>query len=244
MRRCRHGRLAGSSVRLRASEPDDLADRAGHLVATGCPAVVRIAGGCQDAVTQVIVEQADRHLRQGAGGRADLEHHVGAPGVGFDHLLQAADLAFDLAQPPEVVLLAGGITTLRARGTGSGRRAALAGQLAIGAGGDGRHRPLPLPAGLRSSPGASTSRSRRYSSVSISPRARRSSRMRRASSARRPSPWFWGPGRRVAVVIRAYTAQISRPQNAIMPTHIKATSQKGQPPPFQNIITTISLRAR
>jgi hypothetical protein len=52
-------------------------------------------------------------------------------------------------------------------------------------------------------------------------------------------------GRRVAPVTRAYTAQISRPQNAIMPTHIRATCQKGQPAlPYQNIITINSSRPR
>ena len=51
------------------------------------------------------------------------------------------------------------------------------------------------------------------------------------------------PVRRVALVTRAYTAQIKRPQNAIMPIHIRATSQKGQPAfPYQNIITTIPPR--
>jgi len=29
--------------------------------------------------------------------------------------------------------------------------------------------------------------------------------------------------------------------SSTVPTHIRATSQKGQPPPFQNIMTTISL---
>src|SRR5215831_4594364 len=106
----------------------------------------------------MLVEQADCHLLQRPGDRADLYHHIGAPGVGLDHLLQAADLTLDLAQPPDVVLLAGGVATLGPTGSGPGRMA-LPGLQAIRAVDNGSHRPLPRPAGLRSSPDASTSRS-------------------------------------------------------------------------------------
>src|SRR6266536_323362 len=37
-------------------------------------------------------------------------------------------------------------------------------------------------------------------------------------------------------------AQIKRPQNAIMAIHIRPACHQAQPPPYQNIITTISLR--
>src|SRR6516225_2090965 len=176
--------------------------------------------GCQHAVTQVLAEHADRHLLQGPGDRADLDHHIGAPGVSLDHLLQTADLTLDLPQAPKVVLFAGGVAALGPAGAGSGRMA-LAGLQQINVGGDGGHRPLPLPAGLRSLPDASTSRSRRYSSASISPLARRSSRMRCAPLPLYSSPRDSAPGRRVTVMARAYTAQISKVQNAIMPTHIR-----------------------
>src|SRR5215470_13081146 len=80
--------------------------------------------------------------------------------------------------------------------------------------------------------------------MSISPRARRSSRIRRTSpSGRSRSPCPACPARQARPLVlatRANTAQISRPQNTIMPAHMSATSQKGQPPPYQNIITTIS----
>src|SRR5262245_19004492 len=166
-----------------ALHPHNLADRADHLIEAGCLTLLGTAGGRQNAVTQMIVEHTYRHHLQGPDGRADLDHHIGTPAVGLDHLLQAAVLALDLAQLPQVILLAGGITALRPARPGTGRRVALAGLQAISAGGDGRHRQLLLPTGLRSSPDASTSRSRRYSSASISPRAKRWSRICRASTS-------------------------------------------------------------
>jgi hypothetical protein len=48
----------------------------------------------------VVAGQPDRYFLQGPGGGRDLGDDIGAPGLGFDHLLQAADLALDLAQPP------------------------------------------------------------------------------------------------------------------------------------------------
>lgn len=90
-------------------EADDLADRGGHLAQAGL--AVGLGGACRvhHAVVQMIGEQPDRYLLQGPGDRGDLDHHVGTVGVGVDHLLQAADLALDLAEPGQVVRLARGV---------------------------------------------------------------------------------------------------------------------------------------
>src|SRR6516225_729380 len=98
---------------------------------------------------QVIVEEADGDLLQGPGGRGDLGDHVGAPGVCVDHLLQSADLPLDLAQPPQVVLLAGGVAAGRPeRCAGARRWAALVREPGATVGDYGGHRVLPVPTGL------------------------------------------------------------------------------------------------
>ena len=83
----RDGRLSQRPARV--LEADDLADRAGPP-RPGWP-----AAGCsgtrvhvQDAVAQVVGEQARRDLLQGPGGRGDLDHYIRAPAAGFDHILQ------------------------------------------------------------------------------------------------------------------------------------------------------------
>jgi hypothetical protein len=169
-----------------------------------------LRGACRvhHAMLQVVGEQRDRHLLQRPGHRGDLDHHVGAVGVGVDHLAQAADLALDLREPGQVVRLAG----RRTRGGGarrrSGRRPRPGAPRPGRAGGQGGHRPPSAPAGLSLRPEPIRSRSLWYSSASISPRARRLSRMRLAlpgyvSRSR--------PGLQVAFTTRAKTAQISSP---------------------------------
>src|SRR5215472_2043765 len=134
---------------------------------------------------QMIVEQADGHLLQCPGRRTHLRDHIGAPAVVLDHLLQPADLTLDLAEPGQVVGLAGGVPA----GSPPHRSGANGGcALARGrnAGNASRgHDAFPELTGLSDPCEPIMSRSRRYSAASISPRARRSSRMRRA-----PPPWF------------------------------------------------------
>jgi hypothetical protein len=100
--------------------PDGARDFGQQLVAVGSG----LADGVADAVAQVIVEQADGYPLQRPGGRGDLDNDVGAPGVRFDHPLQAAYLALDLVQPPEVVILAAGVTAGGPGGSDARRRAA------------------------------------------------------------------------------------------------------------------------
>src|SRR5215813_13860335 len=133
---------------------------------------------------QMIVKQAHGHLLQCPGGRTDLRDHIGAPAVVLDHLLQPADLTFDLAEPGQVVGLAGGVPTgSPPHGNGPDRGRALARGRNVVEPGCG-HDALPELTWLPDPSEPIMSRSRRYSSASISPRARRSSRMRRASP-----PW-------------------------------------------------------
>jgi hypothetical protein len=77
-------------------QPDHLANRASGLgqglVALGLGGMP----GLHDAVAQVVADQPNGHFLQGPGGGGDLRNDVGAPGVGFDHHLQAPDLALDL----------------------------------------------------------------------------------------------------------------------------------------------------
>ena len=60
---------------------------------------------CGHAVAQVVLQQPDGHRLQRPGGRGDLGQHVHAVGVFLDHALQAAHLALDPAQAPEVSIL-------------------------------------------------------------------------------------------------------------------------------------------
>src|SRR5262245_40038970 len=68
---------------------------------------LRTAGvdGVGDAVSDVILQQAERHRLQRAGGRGDLGEDVDAVSVVLDHPLQPADLPLDPAQPGQVRLL-------------------------------------------------------------------------------------------------------------------------------------------
>src|SRR5690242_1639149 len=83
----------------RWSSLDEPGDRVGSLFDLGgrIPGPRRV----DDAVRQVILEQADRHRLQRALGGRDLSQDIDAVRVLVDHPLQAADLPLDPAQSPE-----------------------------------------------------------------------------------------------------------------------------------------------
>src|SRR5215470_14731674 len=179
-------------------QADDLANGAGDLIKGLAALSLGRVHGVQDTVPEVIVEQPDGYFLQRASGGGDLGHHVGAPGIGLDHPLQAADLALHLAEPGEVVILPGGIAAVGAPGrAGAGRRAALISPLALTAC-QGGHCPLPAPVAAWWVSEPIRPRSRSYSSGLISPLATRWSRMRRASL-----PLSGVSGLRVRLVITA-----------------------------------------
>ena len=64
------------------------------------------------AVLEVIAQQLPSDAAQRFLHRRDLRDHVGTVTIFFDHLLQAADLAFDAAEPLEVGVLDLGIDGL------------------------------------------------------------------------------------------------------------------------------------
>jgi hypothetical protein len=61
-------------------------------------------------VPEVILEQAERDRLQRARRGGHLGQDVDAVLVLFDHLLQAADLTLDAAQPVEVLVLVLGVS--------------------------------------------------------------------------------------------------------------------------------------
>src|SRR5664279_3839992 len=63
-------------------------------------------GGLHHAVTQVLVQQPERHRLQRLGHRRDLGQDVDAVLLVLHHLLQATGLTLDAAQPLQVVVLA------------------------------------------------------------------------------------------------------------------------------------------
>jgi hypothetical protein len=79
--------------------------------------------GFEDAVAEVLVDEAEGDLLEGGVDGGDLGEDVDAVGVFVDQALQAADLAFDLAETGEVVVLLEGVAThVRSlRGAPSGR---------------------------------------------------------------------------------------------------------------------------
>src|SRR6478735_9019144 len=79
-----------------------------HLLGGG---LVGLAGGIDDAVGDVVLEQAEAHRLQRLGDGADLGQDVDAVGVGVDHLLHATHLPLDAAQPLQVVVLAAGVSS-------------------------------------------------------------------------------------------------------------------------------------
>jgi hypothetical protein len=166
---------------------------------------------------QVVAEQAGRDFLQRPRGRGNLGDHVRALGISLDHFLKAADLTLDLAEPPQVAVLPGGVPGNDARARPGARRGIAPRRLLVGRGQQIAQPPVlggvDLPAGqplVQDPAGAAASSSSRSRD-----------------------------GRRAAV-ISAYTAQISRPQNTIIPTHIRLTCQNAQWAPYQNIISITS----
>src|SRR6202034_1775350 len=72
--------------------------------------VTALSGGLGDAVTEMILQQAERHRLQRPRHRGHLGEDVDAVLVVLDHPLQAPHLALDPAQPHQVVILAGGVS--------------------------------------------------------------------------------------------------------------------------------------
>src|SRR3954454_4046961 len=64
------------------------------------------ARGLDDAVAEMLLEQAEGDRLQGLRHRRDLGEDVDAVLLVLDHALQAAGLALDAAQPLEVLVLA------------------------------------------------------------------------------------------------------------------------------------------
>src|SRR5690606_42155760 len=58
-----------------------------------------------DAVRDVVLQQAETDRLERLGGCGDLRQDVDAVGVVVDHLGDAADLSLDACQPLEVVVL-------------------------------------------------------------------------------------------------------------------------------------------
>src|SRR4051794_2133118 len=106
---CLLGRMVGGRWfgRSAAHQACDGLGRLAHL--RGCR-FVGLAGRVDDAVRDVIFEQAEADRLQGLRDGADLGQDVDAVGVGVDHLLHAADLPLDAAQPLQVVVLAAGVS--------------------------------------------------------------------------------------------------------------------------------------
>src|SRR3954462_1730700 len=108
----------GVFVPLRdGSGPDQPRDRVGRLADLLVGLGAAGYGGGDDAVAQVLLEQAERDRLQRLRHRRHLGEDVDAVLLVLDHALQAAGLALDAAQPLEVVVLA---VDVPARGLGSG----------------------------------------------------------------------------------------------------------------------------
>jgi hypothetical protein len=89
---------------------DEPGDRVGRLADLGGRDVAALDRRLGDAVRQVVFQQAQRHRLQRPRRRRHLGQDVDAVLVVLDHLLQAADLALDPAQPLEVPVLARGVS--------------------------------------------------------------------------------------------------------------------------------------
>src|SRR5216684_3304511 len=92
------------------SGPDQAGDRLGRLADLRVRHPAPLGGRLGDAMAEMVLHQAQRHRLQRPGRRRHLGQDVDAVLVVLDHLLQAADLALDAAQPPEVGLLVRGVS--------------------------------------------------------------------------------------------------------------------------------------
>jgi hypothetical protein len=83
-----------------------MTDRGDDFVDAGGSFGVRGLRRFDNAVAKVVTEKPNRHLLERADRRRNLRHNVGTPAVVLDHLLQAANLALDLAETRQIVLAA------------------------------------------------------------------------------------------------------------------------------------------
>jgi hypothetical protein len=81
-------------------EPDHLADGRRDLGEGVGALCIGSPGGVEDAVVQVVAQQADSDFLQSPGRGRNLGNDVRAPGIAIDHSLEATDLALNLLQPP------------------------------------------------------------------------------------------------------------------------------------------------
>src|SRR5690349_21936112 len=99
-------------LKERRSGSDESGDGVGGLADLDIGLVATGAGGVDDAVREVLVEQLQGDGLERAGRRGDLGEDVDAVRVLLDHPGQAADLALDATEPGEdcdlVVAVAGG----------------------------------------------------------------------------------------------------------------------------------------
>src|SRR5699024_3760447 len=79
----------------------------GDLLRSG---LVGLAGGVDDAVADVVLEQAEADPLQRLGRRRDLGEDVDAVRVVLDHARYAPYLALDALEPREVLLLASAVS--------------------------------------------------------------------------------------------------------------------------------------
>src|ERR1700744_2577281 len=88
--------------RSRTNKPRDRGRGFGQLVVG---VVAALGDRARHAVTQMLVQQIQRHRAQSAVDRADLGEDVDAVFVLFDHARDAAHLTLDAPQPLGVVVL-------------------------------------------------------------------------------------------------------------------------------------------
>src|SRR5487761_231250 len=92
------------------SGPDQAGDRVGRLADLLLRDVAALGRRLGHAVPEVVLEQPQRHRLKRPRRRRHLGQDVDAVLVVLDHLLQAADLALDAAQPLEVLVLVRGVS--------------------------------------------------------------------------------------------------------------------------------------
>src|SRR6266568_796072 len=92
------------------SGPDQPGDRLGRLADLRVRHLAPLGGCLGHAMAEMVLHQAERHRLQRPGRRRHLGQDVDAVRVFLNHLLQAAYLALDAAQPHEVGLLVRGVS--------------------------------------------------------------------------------------------------------------------------------------
>src|SRR3712207_6340834 len=97
---------------VRWSGPDEAGDRLGGLADLLVGLAAARLGGLDDAVRQVLLDQAERDRLQRLRHRRDPGEDVDAVLLVLDHPLQPAGLTLDAAQPLEVVVLAVDVAVL------------------------------------------------------------------------------------------------------------------------------------